>query len=109
MKLPGSTGRYSMIFFDPGYKPTPALPVSKQVKPVRPDPPFPLDREIVKFLRDQPVPVSPWTMAKGVADARNPASRSERRELTLQIFSRITRLIHHWYVRRVGRNLLTYR
>jgi len=98
-----------MDFIDVCYQPGLSLPVLPPAKPVRPDPPFPLDREIVNFLRDQPVPVSPWTMAKGVVDARNSASRSERRELTLQILFRITRLIHLGHIRRVGRDLLTFR
>lgn len=98
-----------MIFYDPGYQPKPALPVIQHVKPVRPDPPFPLDREIVNFLRDQPEPVSTWTMANAVAAALNPANRSKRRELKIQILSRITRLVHLRYIRRVGRNSLAVR
>jgi hypothetical protein len=96
-------------FYDPGYQPKPALPVIKQVKRVQPDPPFPLDREIVNFLRDQPEAVPTWTMANSVAAALKPANRSQRRELTTQVLSRITPLVYARLVRRVGRNLLALR
>lgn len=99
----------SMIFYDPGYQPTPALPVLPPVKPVQSDPPFPLDREIVNFLRDQPEAVTTWAMVNGVAAALNPPNRSESRELKKQILGRITRLVHLRYIRRVGRNYLALR
>jgi len=98
-----------MIFYDPGCKPTPALPVISQVNTSRPDPAFPLDREIVDFVRDQPEAVPTWTMVNDVAAALRPPNRSASRELKKQILSRKTRLIHLGYIRRVGRNLLALR
>ncbi len=98
-----------MIFIDPCYRPAPALPVLPPVKPVQFDPAFPLDRQIVNFLRDQPEAVPTWAMVNGVAAALNPPNRSESRELKKQILSRITRLVHLRYIRRVGRNYLALR
>ena len=77
------------IFYDPGYEPKPALPVIQTVKPQQPDPPFPLDREIVKFLRDQPEAIATWGMVNTVAAAQHPANRSLGRELKKQILARI--------------------
>lgn len=96
-------------FYDPGYQPTPALPVIQPVKLVQPDPPYPLDREIVNYLRDQPEATPTWTMANAVAIRLKPANRSQRRELIKQVLSRITRLVHAQRVRRVGRNFLALR
>jgi hypothetical protein len=98
-----------MIFYDPGYQPTPALPVFPPVKLNQPDPSFPLDREIVNFLRDQPEAVETWDMVNAVASAQHTANRTEKRELIKQILSRITRLVHFRYIRRVGRKLLALR
>jgi hypothetical protein len=53
-----------MIFVDPTYSPRPILPAFPAIKPVQPDPPFPLDREIVRYLRNQPEAVPTWTMIK---------------------------------------------
>lgn len=95
------------VFIDPGYQPAPALPVIPQPKLNQPEPSYPLDREIVKFLRNQSEPVSAWTMANAVAASLGPPNRAARRDLTTQIVGRITRLIHTRYLRRVGRNYLT--
>ena len=98
-----------MIFIDPGYQPVSKLPIIPHVKPVQPDPLFPLDLEIVNYLRDQPEAVPNWTMANAVAAALRPLNRSARRDLTMQILSRITPLNRARVVRRVGRHYLALR
>ena len=76
---------------------------------MHPDPPYPLDRDIVNFLRDQPEAIRTWEMANAVAAGLNPPNRAERRELILQILSRITPLVRSRFVRRVGRKYLALR
>jgi hypothetical protein len=98
-----------MIFYDPGYQPTPTLPVLQLLKPKQSDPSFPLDQKIVNFLRGQPEAVSTWTIANAVAVTLNPANRSQRRELTVQIPGGIAQHVHFGCIRRVGRNYLTLR
>lgn len=98
-----------MILYDPGYCPTPKIQTIANLPRTVPEPRFPLDREIVNFLRGQSEPVSPWTMASSVARSMNLKSRSERREMTIRLMSRITRLIHLQYVRKVGRKYITLR
>ena len=97
------------ILIDPGFQPTPALPVIPPPERCHSDLPFPLDREIVNFLRQWSEPVLTWQMANAVAAALNPKGRAERRELTKQILSRITPLVRAQRIRRIGRRYLALR